>query len=218
MINAHILTHIPHWAEESLKQGKHIIATSNQGTILLFEEDGSSLIIKTVMGRGMIRRARQATLRREFEAYQRLSGLKGVPECFAYLQDRFLVLEHIRGEPYRDAVLEDRTAWFEALLEIIREFHRRGVAHGDLKSKSNLLNTDAGQPCIIDFGTTVFWKSGFHPINNRMFNYLKKLDLNAWVKHKYHGRYEDVSAEDRELLDYSGLEGVLRRYRRWRDQ
>lgn len=218
MPGAEILSSIPRWTERSIERGENILATSNQGTLLLFEQDGQSLVVKTVMGRGMLRRVRQATLDREYKAYQRLTGIAGVPVCYGYLQDRYLVLEHVRGEPFRNAVLTGRNAWFDELLAIIRQCHSRGVAHGDLKSKSNLLNTGAGKPCVIDFGTTVLWKEGFHPVNNRMFNYLKKLDLNAWVKHKYHGRYEDVSPEDRELLDYSGLEGLLRRYRRWRDK
>ena len=49
-----------------------------------------------------------------------------------------------------------------------------------------------------------------------MFEYLKRLDINAWVKHKYHGRYEDVSEEDARLLDYSAFENLLRRYRQWK--
>ena len=39
------------------------------------------------------------------------------------------------------------------------------------------------------------------------------MDLNAWVKHKYRGRYADVSDEDRELLDYSFIEYWVRRLR-----
>ena len=35
---------------------------------------------------------------------------------------------------------------------------------------------------------------------------LQPVDLNAYVKHKYHGRYEDVSGSDLELLDYSRIE------------
>ncbi|MEJ2535367.1 MAG: hypothetical protein P8008_07910, partial [Gammaproteobacteria bacterium] len=97
-------------------------------------------------------------------------------------------------------------------------FHERGVAHGDLKSKSNLMMTDAGEPCVIDFGTTVLRRDGFHPIRNRLFEYARQLDLNAWVKHKYEGRYEDASETDRALLNYSWIERWLRerRIRKWR--
>jgi RIO-like serine/threonine protein kinase len=201
------------WAERSLAAGQNVLATSNQGTILLYREAGQSLVVKTAMGSGALRRARSATLRREAEAYARMSGIEGVPASFGLLDDRYLVLEYVEGVPYRDADIPDRERWFAELLRLIREFHACGVAHGDLKSKSNLLVRDNGRPCVLDFGTTVLSKPGFHPFNRRMFGYLKRLDLNAWVKHKYQGRYADASEEDRELLNYSLFESLLRAYR-----
>lgn len=201
------------WAEHSLATGENVLATSNQGTILLYREGGTSLVVKTAMGRGALRRARQATLLREAEAYARMAGIVGVPRSHGLVADRYLVLEYVEGQAYRDAALPDRERWFAELLEVIRAFHARGVAHGDLKSKSNLLVRPDGGPCVIDFGTTVVRKDGFHPVSNRLFEYLKRLDLNAWVKHKYHGRYEDVSEQDRSLLNYSLFESLLRKYR-----
>ena len=217
MFDFRIPEHLTDWAESSLEKGDNILVRSNQGTLLLFKEEGMEFVVKTAMGKGVVRRARQATLVRECEAYSRLAGISGIPKCYGIIADRFLVLEYIKGSPYRGAEIEDRDDWFRQLLVIIREMHKRGVSHGDLKSKSNLLVTDSGLPCVLDFGTTVMHKDGFHPINNRMFEYLKQLDLNAWVKHKYNGRYEDASEEDRKLLQYSRVEAVLRKYRKWRD-
>ena len=207
---------IPMWADGSLERGENILATSNQGTILLFQAAGMEFIVKTAMGKGAARRARQATLERECAAYDRLKGVTGIPKCYGMVADRFLVMEYVRGKPYREAEFGDRDEWFAQLLTIIRSIHDRGVSHGDLKSKSNLIVTDSGKPCVIDFGTTIMEKEGFHPINNRMFEYLKQLDLNAWVKHKYHGRYEDASEQDRQLLNYSFSESLLRKYRKWK--
>jgi len=208
--------HLPEWVEDSLSKGKNILATSNQGTILMFREAGLEFVVKTAMGKGGLRRARQATLLREHQAYTRLGGVSGVPKCYGLVADRYLVLEFVHGVAYRDAIIEDREAWFGKLLGIIREIHDRGVSHGDLKSKSNLVMSSDGQPCVIDFGTTVIRKKGFHPFNSRMFEYARQLDINAWVKHKYHGRYEDASGPDRDLLNYSPFETFLRRYRKWK--
>lgn len=210
--------HLSEWVERSLDQGENILAESNQGTILLYRDDNAEFVVKTAMGKGAALRARRATLQRELKAYERLKGVHGIPKCFGMVADRYLVLEYVRGTPYRDAVFTDRDAWFTELLGILREIHARGVAHGDLKSKSNLLVTEGGHPCVMDFGTTVMHKEGFHPVNNRVFEYLMRLDINAWVKHKYHGRYEDASDEDRALLDYSLSESLLRKYRKWRDR
>jgi predicted Ser/Thr protein kinase len=201
------------WIESSLASGDNILATSNQGTVLLFEGDGLKLVIKAAMGRGAIRKARQATLEREYSAYKRLEGIEGVPACYGMLADQYLLMEFIDGVPYRDASWEDRDGWFAALLKIILAFHQRGVSHGDLKSKSNLIAGRDGKPYVIDFGTTFVHKDGFHPINNYLFEYGKRLDINAWVKHKYHGRYKNASEEDRELLNYSKLEYLVRKIR-----
>ena len=204
---------LENWIESSLASGTNILATSNQGTVLLYEGDGLKLVIKSAMGRGAVRRARQATLEREHAAYRRLEGVTGVPACYGLLAGRYLVMEYIDGTAYRHASWQDRDQWFGELLGVIRAFHARGVSHGDLKSKTNMIVGVDQKPYIIDFGTTFLHKDGFHPINNYLFEYGKRLDINAWVKHKYHGRYKDASDEDRELLNYSKLEYVVRKLR-----
>ena len=65
------------WIESSLADGRNVLAESNQGTVLLFEGDGLRLIVKSAMGRGALRRARQATLEREYAAYGRFEALPG---------------------------------------------------------------------------------------------------------------------------------------------
>lgn len=201
------------WIETSLASDENILATSNQGTVLLFEDDGLKFVIKAAMGRGAILKARQATLEREYSAYQQLQGVKGVPACHGMLADKYLLMDFVDGVPFREASWQDRDRWFAALLKIIQAFHARGVSHGDLKSKSNLIAGHDGKPYVIDFGTTFVHKDGFHPVNNYLFEYSKQLDINAWVKHKYHGRYKDASEEDMELLDYSKLEWLIRKVR-----
>ena len=201
------------WIESSLAAGTNLLATSNQGIVLLFEGDGMKLVIKSAMGRGAVRKARQATLEREYSAYRRLQGVTGVPACYGLLAQRYLLMEFIDGTSYREASWQDRDRWFAGLLDVIRSFHARGVSHGDLKSKSNMIVGKDEQPYVIDFGTTFVHKAGFHPVNNYLFEYSKRLDINAWVKHKYHGRYKDASEEDQELLNYSKLEYVVRKLR-----
>jgi len=201
------------WIETSLAARSNILATSNQGIVLLFEGDGLKLVIKSAMGRGPVRKARQATLEREYAANRRLNGVVGVPACYGLLAHRYLLMEFIDGTTYREASWQDRDAWFTDLLVIIRAIHSRGVSHGDLKSKTNMIVGRDQKPYVIDFGTTFLHKNGLHPINNFFFEYGKRLDINAWVKHKYHGRYKDASEEDRELLNYSRLEYVVRKLR-----
>jgi len=201
------------WIHSSLAQRENILAVSNQGTILHYQKDGLDLIVKTAMGRGIVRKARERTLLREYQAYQRMVGLKGVPECHGMIDGAYLVIEFIRGTPYRHASWADRDRWFEEFLVVLRSFHERGVSHGDLKSKSNIMVTEDEKPCVIDFGTAFLRKPGFHPLNNWFFEHGKRMDINAWVKHKHHGRYENIAGEDLEMLDYSLIEYYIRKFR-----
>ena len=199
------------WVEHSLEQQENILTVSNQGTLLHFQEDGLDLIVKTAMGSGLALKVRQKTLKREFQAYRRMDGLAGIPECYGMVDSSYLAIEFIKGTPYREASWTNREQWFEQFLAVIRSFHERGVSHGDLKSKSNIMVTANEKPCVIDFGTAFLHKPGFHPLNNRLFEYGKRLDFNAWVKHKYHGQYANASAEDSEVFNYSRIEYIARK-------
>ncbi len=199
------------WIEDSLAAQENVLAVSNQGTILHYRAEGLDLVVKAAMGRGPVRRLRERTLLREYAAYRRMDGLEGVPRCHGLVAGHYLVLEFVQGVPYREARWTDRDRWFDALFAVLRSIHARGVSHGDLKSKSNILVTDDERPCVIDFGTAFIRKPGFHPLNNRLFEHGRRMDINAYVKHKYRGRYEDISGSDLELLDYSRVEYLVRK-------
>lgn len=201
------------WIEDSLAGQKNVLAVSNQGTILHYRAEGQDLIVKAAMGSGMVRRLRERTLLREYQAYRRMEGLEGIPKCYGMVAGHYLVLEFVRGVPYREAQWTDRERWFEAFLAVLRSIHARGVSHGDLKSKANIMVTADEQPCIIDFGTSFVRKPGIHPVNNWLFEHGRRMDLNAYVKHKYKGRYEDIAGDDLDLLDYSRVEYLVRKLR-----
>lgn len=205
---------IREWIERSLERQENILAVSNQGTILHYQEQGLDLIVKTAMGSGVVRKIRERTLLREYQAYQRLDGLPGVPQCYGMIGGHYLLIEFIHGTPYRQASWSDRDRWFEGFLVLLRSIHDRGVSHGDLKSKSNIMVTVDEKPCVIDFGTAFVQKPGFHAANNWLLEHGKRMDINAWVKHKYHGRYENIAGEDLELLDYSMIEYFVRKFSR----
>jgi len=201
------------WVERSLEQQQNILAVSNQGTLLEYQNGGQHLVVKAAMGRGLVRKVRERTLLREYQAYQRMDGLAGVPRCLGLVDGRYLVLEFIQARPYRDATWVDRDRWFDELLAVLRSFHQRGVSHGDLKSKSNIMVTADEKPIVIDFGTAFLHKPGFHPVNNYLFEHGRRMDINAWVKHKYHGSYENIAGADLELLDFSHIEYYVRKFR-----
>ena len=47
----------------------------------------------------------------------------------------------------------------------------------------------------------------------RLFEHGRRMDINAWVKHKYHGRYDMIAGPDLELLNYSFIEYYVRKFR-----
>ncbi|MBS3743119.1 MAG: hypothetical protein KGY48_02080 [Wenzhouxiangellaceae bacterium] len=187
-----------------------VLARSNQGVVYRLDAGGRQLAVKAAAGRGPLRAVNRHALRREYQAYQRLAGLAGMPKCHGLIENRWLVLDFVPGEPFRRA--RPVPEFFDDLLETIRAMHARGVAHGDLKRKSNLVVDVSGRPVLLDFGAATLHRPGRHPVNHRLFEFMRRTDLNAWVKLKY-GGYSGVSEADRALLQRSWLERMLSRVR-----
>jgi predicted Ser/Thr protein kinase len=185
---------------EALRQAvarpENRLSEGYQGEVFVAEHAGRSLVVKAAMGPPPVRWLRRAMLRREYRVYRRLEGFAGAPRCLGLLDGRFLVLERIAGVPFRHAELADRQDFFARLLALVEEMHRRGVAHGDLKKKDNLLVVDGREPRLIDFGAAIVEEPGFAPVNRFLFRLLRQFDLNAWVKLKYHRTGLTVSPQD----------------------
>ncbi len=185
-----------------------LLGHSNQGEVRRFTTAEFDLAIKTPSGAGVLKWLRAQSLRREYQSYQRLSGLAGFARCHGLFEDRFLVLDYVEGEDFRGNQRVDREAFFADLLHSIQSMHARGVAHGDLKRKDNLRIDQAGRPVILDLGTAVLRRESGGLINQRLFEFSRQTDLNAWVKLKY-GGYADIASEDRGYLRRSRLERLL---------
>lgn len=208
---------LAHWVEDSLATGTHRLARGYQGQTLLYQENGRRLVIKAATGRGIRNWISTLMLRHEARVYEQLADFPAVPRCYGLLCNRFLVLEYIDGAPARYAEIANREAFFAELLELIKSLHVRGVAHSDLQKKDNLLLVDGQHPCLLDFGAAVIRKSGFAPLNHFHFHFAERLDFNQWVKLKYQGRLENVSAADRVYYRRSRLEKLARSMKRiWR--
>lgn len=186
-------------------------ASGYQGHVHLFEHDGRRLVVKSASGRGLARRLRLRMLRNEHEAYTRLSGLPGVPACHGLLDGRHLLLEYVEGTPFRNATLADRELFFARLLGLIRAIHGRGVAHGDLKKKDNLLVVGGTRPCIVDFGVAVVRRRRWAPINAYAWRLARRFDYNAWVKLKHGSDLSGAPEEDLRLARRTVVERVSRR-------
>jgi serine/threonine protein kinase len=190
-------TNLNQWIEDSLQNDSNTMASGYQGKILLYENDSEHLVIKVPHGSGLIKYIHTLMLRHENRVYQNLSDFTDSPKCYGMINNKYLVLEHINGHSIREQRPANEEIYFKKLFELIEQMHTLHVAHADLKRKDNLLVTDGDQPCIIDFGTAITQKTGFHPINHYLYKLSKRFDYNAWVKHKYHDKMDTISDADK---------------------
>lgn len=202
------------WIRWSVKTRSNIFSHGYQADVYLYKGNGHRLILKSPIGWGLGGSIRRLMLRNEYRAYSRLSEVHGVPRCYGILDGRYLVLEYVDGIPARKAPIENCAMFFESLLNLIKELHKAGVAHGDLKKKDNLLVVNGRTPCVVDFGVATVEKPGFAPLNRYLYNLEKKFDFNAWVKLKYDGKYENLADEDRRYYNRTAVEKASRRINR----
>lgn len=203
------------FVEESIAQRRNLLGRGYQASIYLWPDVDPPLVIKAATGHGPARWLRAWMLRREHRAYERLGGVRGIPRCFGLVDGRFLVLEFLEGIPRQEAVIEDRERFFAELLALIEEMHRRGVAHGDLQKRDNLLVLQGRHPGVIDFGASVIRKEGATLVNRWMFDFLSRLDSNTWVKLKYAGRIADATEADLAHYHRTWIEKAARAVKRF---
>lgn len=201
------------WLDNARETANPFFKRGVQGGVWLCDAVSPAVIVKAPARGGMRRRVDLYFLRREFRAYQRLRGVPGVALCHGLLRGEFLVLENVDGVPRHEAVLEgaQRERFFAELFELVCELHRRGVAHGDMQNRNNLLVGGGGHPRLLDFGAAEVWRAGFAPVRHALFRFLCRLDFNVWVKLKYAGRVELASREDRAFYRRSWVERAARR-------
>ena len=199
------------WIRSSVITGANILSRGYQGHVYLYEGQGRRLIVKAPIGWGLGRFIRMMMLRNEYKVYTKLSKIEGVPHCYGLLAKRYLVLEYIGGTPIRNAHITNHKNFFESLLKLIKELHKAGVAHTDLKKKDNLLVVDGEIPYVVDFGAAIIRKPGFAPLNHYLYNLASKFDFNAWLKLKYGRKYENMSEQDREYYNRTVVEKVSHR-------
>ena len=135
-----------------------LLFEGNQGRLFKIETDEKAYLIKSAnQDHWWSKAINRWSIRHEFKIYEILENLDGIPKCYGLTRDGSLVLEYIDGESYRSKQfeLDGNDQFFSSLLELIKSMHDRGVAHGDLKRKDNLIVDKALNPYLIDFGTAL---------------------------------------------------------------
>jgi predicted Ser/Thr protein kinase len=207
-----------------VEQSGELLSSGYQGVVYKVAAgpeypDAQFIIIKQAMGSLLARWFRDWMLRREYRVYMRLAGITGIPKCFGLQDGNRLVLEFIEGQPLKlsSGELEDRDRFFSSLRDILQAAHSAGVAHADLKRKENVLVTPDGLPYLIDFGSAITCANGRGGLHRWIFRQACRIDMNAWIKHKYLGRYDEISSADVPYYQPTFIERVARPLRRiWR--
>ncbi|MEZ5565503.1 MAG: hypothetical protein R3F24_08265 [Gammaproteobacteria bacterium] len=190
-----------------------------QGAVYVRGSGTDRRVVKQPMGGRLARWLRKAMLRREYAAYRRLEGIPGIPRCFGLDADGSLILEYVQGEVYRETSrsLHDRPHFFALFLRQILALHAAGVAHADLKRRGNLLISQDSEPILLDFGSAVLRQKNGGPWNRFLFRQVCRMDLNAWIKLKYHRRYDQITPDDLQYYRPTVVEAIARVVRRiWR--
>ena len=189
--------------------------SGNQGRLFTIDIDQKTYLIKSAnIDKWWSKSINKWSIKREYNVYKKLKGLNGIPKCYGLTDQGKLVLEYIDGGSYRDKQyeLDGNDNFFDALLELITSMHNLGVAHGDLKRKDNLIVDQNLKPYLIDFGTAVINYDESSSLKKIVFNFLRKTDLNAWIKHKYRRSYENISSEDLAYYSPTSLEKLYRKF------
>ena len=116
-------------------------------------------------------------LRREARALAVTGGIAGVPEIL-HVDTAKLQRSWIAGLPMHKSRPTD-ASYFRAAAKLLRELHRRCVAHNDLAKEPNWLVREDGGAAIVDF--QMAW---YCPNRGRLFRMLAREDLRHLLKHK----------------------------------
>lgn len=203
------------WLPPALASGEgRLLGRGYQGSVYLLSSPVGDLVVKSANVSPLLRMFGRRALRREAEIYARLRGVPGTARCYGLLHGH-LLLEHVEGRSLRQCELdlEDPVGFFARLLTTLEAMHARGIAHGDLKRKDNILVGVGEQPYVIDFG--IAWRAEADSPRWRrtIFDTVRQMDYNAWIKLKYRRKVDALTAEDAARYRPLLLERVARAIR-----
>ncbi len=175
--------------------------SSTRPALWVVEERGQRVVIKDYSKNSFLFRNTigRFLVWREFKAYRRLRGLRGIPG-FCHVRDGLaLVIEEIQGRNVEGMEKETRLSegFFEELRTLVESVHRRGLAHCDLKRAPNILLGHDGKPHIVDWSSSISKREfRFFPLN-LIYNRFLLDDLNAIIKAQLRHCPESVSPEEK---------------------
>ena len=142
--------------------------------------------------------------RREQRFYSKLSDLKAIPKVLGEVGPTGFVLEYVAGMPL-SACPSVPDGFFDELMELITQVHRRGLAYVDTNKTQNILVGRDGKPHLIDFQISFdlqdlgdWWGSRL------VLRYLQQCDVYHVLKHKKRLRPDEMTGVEREQGERRG--------------
>ena len=132
--------------------------------------------------------------RREARALRRIAGMADVPQLLRW-DGRVLDRSYLDGAALYQRPPRGDAAWFRAAHRLLRQLHRRGIAHNDLAKEANWLVLADGRPALVDFQLAVHG----HP-RARWLRLLAREDLRHLLKHKRTYCPQALTPVERRLL------------------
>jgi hypothetical protein len=143
--------------------------------------------------------------RREMRFYQALADVPNVPPVLGKVGTTGFLHAFVEGRPLsKDKPVPDH--FFDDLLALLEQLHERGIAYVDANKPENILLGDDGKPHLIDF--QISWdlaELGNTWLNRWWLERLKRADRYHVLKHKTRMRPEQVSAEERMIVENRGM-------------
>lgn len=196
------------WSNYSLAElRKHSIASYRQGggsrpDVLVIEINKQQAVLKdhNQTDKGFALFVAPLLVWREKKALIKLDNITGVPSLLAVPDKRSILMQHIPAEQIVklekiQPVWED---FYPRLIKLIKQMHKTGVAHCDLRSPTNTLITKEGEPVLVDLVACYCRGSRWNIVSNWIFDLFCKVDLSAVTKLK--------SKTARHLLDESDID------------
>jgi RIO-like serine/threonine protein kinase len=145
-------------------------SSNTRPVIWVVEENGVRVIVKDFSNSKFLYRniIGRFLIWRESKTYKKLQGLIGVPTCYGVIDGLALALEEIPSQPLKkhNKNIKLPGTFFDDLKNIVDSFHRRGLAHCDLKNGANVLVGHDYRPYIVDWSASISEKEfRFFPLN-----------------------------------------------------
>ncbi|HKI48055.1 MAG TPA: hypothetical protein VKA69_01940 [Desulfobacteria bacterium] len=183
-------------------------ASSTRPTIWIIEKDGIRSVVKDFSANRFLFRnvVGRFLIWREAKAYRKLRGVKGVPEFYGVIEGLALAVEEIPGRSLENLEKEVQLphTFFESMEILVDAFHRRGVAHCDLKRAPNTLFSSDGMPYIVDWAASISKNEFWFPPLALVFRRFMLDDEMAIVKLALRHCPNWVSAENKARYHYRG--------------